>query len=144
MECEISFGLGITLTLMWEAEPPPEVDAGYRTASGTLEISLEPVGGFVQGRREVAVDAQTLEDFHDTLAQLVDSLTGSVTLEPTLGLGGHGNFAITVTLHHGKGHIQGFLATHYHQTRLTFAGYETDQSFLQQTRRQLGLLLSQR
>jgi len=138
---EISFGRGITLTLGWEA-PPPKVDPGYRTASGIFAIRLEPIGANLQGTRDVSVDAQTLHDFDNALARLLDDLTGSATLEPTSGLDGHGSFAVTITLDNGKGDVEGFLAAHYHEARLSFAGYETDQSYLQETRRQLRSLLA--
>jgi hypothetical protein len=71
-------------------------------------------------------------------------LTGSATLEPTLGLDGRGSFAITITLDHGKGNIEGFLATGYYEARLSFAGYEIDQSYLQETLRQFGSVLADR
>jgi hypothetical protein len=125
-------------------EPPDAIDSGYRTASGTCAVSLEPTGARLDGRRDVSVDADALEHFHMSLAQLLDALTGSATLEPTLGLDGRGSFAITITLDHGKGNIEGFLATGYYEARLSFAGYEIDQSYLQETLRQFGSVLADR
>ena len=144
MPHKINFGPGITLTLSWEAEPPPDVDAGYRTVAGTLALRLEPTGASLQGTRNVSVDAQMLDDFDIALARLLDDLSGSATLEPTRGLGGRGNFAITIDLAHGRGSIHGFLAAQYHEARLSFAGYEIDQSYLQETSRQLRSLRAER
>jgi hypothetical protein len=141
---EISFGRGIALTLSWEAEPPLEVGPSYRTASGAFNVRLEPIGGSIEGTREVAVDAETLDDFDSALARLLDGLTGTVTLEPTSGLDGYGSFAITITLDKGKGNVHGFLAAQHPEARLSFAGYETDQSYLQETQRQLRALLADR
>ena len=68
------------------------------------------------------MDAEALDDFCDALTRLLDSLTGSARLEPVVGLEGLGIFAITITLDHGKGEIEGFLAAEFHEARLTFAG----------------------
>ena len=141
---EISFGPGLTLTLSWEVEPAPGVGPNYRTASGALDVRLDPVGAGIQATRHVAVDAEALDNFDNALALLLDALTGSATLESTNGLEGLGSFAITITLAEGKGDIQGFLAARYPEVRLSFAGYETDQSYLQETRSQLRSLLADR
>jgi hypothetical protein len=53
-----------------------------------------------------------------------------------------GNFAITIALEQGKGGVSGFLATHYPDARLTFSNVEIDQSYLQETRRQVAVLLA--
>ena len=137
MEHTINFGPGITLTLSWEAKLPHDIDAGYRTVAGTLAVRLEPAGASLKGKRDVLIDAQMLDDFDTALARLLDDLNGSATLEPTRGLGGQGDFAMTIDLAHGKGSIRGFLAAYYHEARLSFAGYEIDQSYLQETSRQL-------
>ena len=144
MHREIAFGRGIRLSLAWDAELPPQIDASHRCASGELQIELEPAGARLDGQRAVTVEAAALDDFADQLARLLDDLSGSATFEPVRGLSGHGDFAIMVTLDRGKGVVSGFLAAHYHDARLTFSGYEIDQSYLQETRRQLRSLLDGR
>lgn len=99
--------------------------------------------GQFQATRSVQVEAAALLAFAEALSQLLDDLSGAATLEPVLGYNGHGNFALTVTLENGKGDVAGFLATHLHDTRLTFGGVEIDQSYLQGTHHQLRSLLAE-
>jgi hypothetical protein len=91
--------------------------------------------------RQIVVDVEALARFDDELARLLDDLTGTATLEPVAGLGGHGSFSLTVTLDLGKGALSGSLATRYHEARLTFDGVEIDQSHLGETRRALRAFL---
>jgi hypothetical protein len=141
---EVTVVPGIRLSLAWDDELPMDVASSHRCASGTLDIRLEPVGAQLRASREVVVEAGALEAFLEELERLLDALNGSATLEPVLAYRGHGDFAITMTLMHGKGAVSGFLAARYHQARLTFDGVEVDQSYLQETRRQLGTLLAAR
>jgi len=144
LDHEIALGREITLRLEWTDALPASVDQGHRTASGALEIRLSPAGGQFHATRSVQVEAAALLDFAESLSRLLDDLTGSATLEPVLGYGGHGNFALTVNLEHGKGDVAGFLAAHHHDARLTFGGVEIDQSYVQETHHQLRSLLADR
>jgi hypothetical protein len=107
-----------------------------------MTVRLAPVSGEFEASRTVTVEAAALEQFRDAVSPLLDALSGSATLEPVLGLGDRGDFAITIELKHGKGSVSGFLAARYPESRLVFSGIETDQSYLHETRRQLQALLA--
>lgn len=140
----IAFGREITLTLSWDDLPPAEGGPDWQTASGTLEVALQPTDGQLHAIREIDVTAEALFRFGDDLSQLLDELTGSATLEPVGGYDGYGDFELTVTLEYGKGTVSGFLATFHHEARLSFDGVETDQTYPADAQRQLRLLLDQR
>jgi hypothetical protein len=105
---EIAIGREITLTLAWDDVLPPNVDPGHRTASGTLDVRLEPVNAQLRGTRSVLVDTAALLQFEEALARLLDDLTGTVTLETLVDYRGKGKWAITVTLKYGKAPCRGF------------------------------------
>jgi hypothetical protein len=140
----IDFGRDIALTLSWDDLPPTVVNPDAPVASGTLEVTLRPTGGYVRATREIEVGVDALVRFDNELSALLGDLTGATTLEPWLDLDGLGDFALTVRLSHGKGTLSGFLATSSHEARLTFDGVEIDQAYLAETQRQLRLLLDHR
>ena len=144
MPHEIPFGIDITLALAWGEELPPNVDPRHRATFGTLEVRVSPAGGRLHGTRDVVVAAESLERFGADVTELLDRLTGEATFEPTPGLGGRGDFALTVRLRQGKGTVSGFLATQYPPAHLTFEGIEIDQSYLAGTLRELRSLLAAR
>jgi hypothetical protein len=140
----IAFRREITMTLSWDRRPPPQVDAAWQTASGTVELNLRPSGAQLEAMREVVVAAEALLHFDAAASRLLDALTGSATLEPLADYGGRGDFAFTVTLEYGKGTLSGFVATTYPEARLTFEGLEIDQTYVAETQRQLRSLLDDR
>lgn len=65
-------------------------------------------------------------------------------MEPSVGLGDHGDFEIIVTLDKGKGGVSGFVGARYPDAQLAFGGIEIDQSDLQHTQPQVRAVLGAR
>jgi hypothetical protein len=94
-------------------------------------------------REDPARNADRVAAYRELLdrGRSTDAVPTSVTIGPDGAY--EGDFAITITLEHGKGVVGGFLAANHHDARLVFDGVEIDQSYLQETERQLRSLLTE-
>jgi hypothetical protein len=131
-------GDGVRLLLRVASYERPSLvsgaDANWLT--GDAEITVEATGSF-RATRGVALRTEELVSFRDALRRLVAELDGEAMLthmEDEVGC--------TVRLHRGKGELHAFVREHMPGVELRVERAGTDQSYLQETVRQLDALVA--
>jgi hypothetical protein len=118
--------------------PSLESGADANWLTGDAEITAEAASSF-RARRIVALRTEELVAFRDALRRLVEELDGEATLthmEDEVGC--------TIRLHRGTGELDAFVREqeHVRGVELRVERARTDQSYLQETARQLEALVA--
>jgi hypothetical protein len=130
-------GVRLVLQVAGYERPTLESGADANWLMGEAEITAE-VGGSFRARRGVALRTEELAAFRDALRRLVEELDSEATLthmEDEVGC--------TIRLHRGTGELDAFVREHVPGVELRVERVRTDQSYLQETARQLEALVAE-
>ena len=130
-------GEGFRLVLRVVGYERPSLDSGSDAnwLVGEAELTASSSGSF-SGRYAVSLRTDELAEFRDQLAELVQDLDGSATLQHL-----EGQVGCTITLRRGSGEFEGFVREHV-GADLRVSGLRTDQSYLQESLRGFDALMS--
>jgi hypothetical protein len=131
-------GDGFRLLIRVTGYERPSLESGddANWLAGAVELTVDGDGSF-RARRSVSLRTEELAAFRRALRGLVEDLDGEATLshmEDELGC--------TIRLHRGRGELDAFVRQHVPRVELRVEGVLTDQSYVQETARQLDSLVA--
>jgi hypothetical protein len=129
-------GFRLLLQVAGYERPSLESGADANWLVGTVEMTAD-AGGSFRATRGVALRTEELAAFRDALLRLVQELDGEAVLNHM-----EDEVGCTIRLSRGTGEVEAFVREHVPGTELRVAHVRTDQSYLQQTARQLESLVA--
>jgi hypothetical protein len=129
-------GVRLVLRVAGYERPSLESGADANWLVGEAEMTADAGGSFA-ARRGLTLRTEELAAFRDALRRLVEELDGEATLthmEDEVGC--------TIRLHRGTGELDAFVREHVPGIELRVERLRTDQSYLQETARQLEALVA--
>jgi len=129
-------GFQLFLRVMNYERPVVESGADANWLTGEAEI-VARAGGSFRARRAVAFRTDELAGFRDELRRLVDDLEGEAMLRHM-----EDEVGCIVRLQHGTGELDAFVRDHVPGMELRVERVPTNQSYLQETARQLDALVT--
>ncbi len=115
----------------------PDVESGYQADWLISEAEMAVArGGSFHAAHTVSLRTDSLAEFRDELAHVLENLEGVATLS------GLGEFSCTITLSEGKGELAAFIGKPFPGAELRITRVPTDPSYLQATARDLDVLLA--
>ena len=129
-------GFRLLLQVAGYERPSLESGADANWLVGTVEMTVD-AGGSFRASRGVALRTEELAAFRDALLRLVEDLDGEAVLNHM-----EDEVGCTIRLRRGTGEVEAFVREHVPGTELRVAQVRTDQSYLQQTAKQLDSLVA--
>jgi hypothetical protein len=124
-------GFRLVLKVFGYERPSLETGADANWLAGEVELTFSTGGRFSAGSH-VSLRTEELATFHEQLTHIVSALDGKAALTHM-----EGEVGCEVTLQRGSGEFHGFVRQHVPDVELRVAGARTDQSYLQESVRQL-------
>jgi hypothetical protein len=109
-------------------------DANWLTGEAAMTLDN---GASFAARRAISFRTDELASFRDAVNRLVKDLDGDATLSHL-----EGEVGCVIRLHRGRGDLAAFVVKHLPHVELRVERVPTDQSYLQETARQLDALVS--
>jgi hypothetical protein len=129
-------GFRLVLQVAGYERPSLESGADANWLIGTVEMTAESGGSF-HASRGVSLRTEELAAFRDALNRLVERLDGEAALNHM-----ENEVGCTIRLHRGTGELEAFIREHVPSNELRVSHVRTDQSYLQQTAKQLDSLVA--
>ena len=129
-------GLRLLIRVAGYERPSLESGADANWLVGEVEMTAD-AGGSFRARRGVALRTEELAAFHDGLRRLVEELDGEATLNHM-----EHEVGCTIRLHRGSAELDAFVREHVPGVELRVERVPTDQSYLQESAKQLDALVA--
>jgi hypothetical protein len=130
-------GEGCALVLRVSGYERPQLDSGADANWLRAEVELTAsTSGRYSGREAVSLRSEELARFREELARAAETLTGKAVLAHL-----EAQVGCTIRLAKGAGELEAFVREHI-GAELRVTGIRTDQSYLQQTLRELTAIVS--
>ena len=130
-------GFRLLLRVAGYERPSLESGADANWLAGEAELTAD-VGGSFRARRGVSLRTEELAAFRRAVRRLVEDLDGEATLNHM-----EAEVGCTIRLHRGTGELDAFIREHVPGVELRVEAVATDQSYLEETLRQLDALVSE-
>src|SRR5581483_3485880 len=132
-----SDGVRLVLRVMAYERPTLGTGADANWVTGEAEMTISG-GDVFRAHRGVAFRAEQLARFRDDLRRLLADLEGEAILDHM-----EDEVGCTIRLRKGTGELDAFIRQHVPFVELRVHGVPTDQSYLQETLRQLDALVAE-
>jgi hypothetical protein len=129
-------GFRLLLRVAGYERPSLESGADANWLVGEAEMTTDVAGSF-RARRGVSLRTEELAAFRNALRRLIEELDGEATLEHM-----EDEVGCTIRLHRGTGELNAFVREHVPGVELRVERVQTDQSYLQETAKQLDAVVA--